>query len=79
MYVAVAVGSIQEKSRFTVAEGYPIRIMLKGRWDINWFKNPQGLVPQANQPNLFLALKIIYVFVIEKSNHVYLHILHHFC
>ena len=79
MYVAVAVGSTQEKSRFTVAEEYPIRIMLKGRWDINWFKNPQGLVPQVNQPNLFLALKIIYVFVIEKSNHVYLRILHHFC
>ena len=45
MYVAMAVGSIHKKSRFTVAEGYPIRIMLKGRWDISWFKNPQGLVP----------------------------------
>ena len=53
MYVAVAVGNIQGKSRFTVAEGesrnstvtvkcwYQIRVVLKGRWDISWFKNPQ--------------------------------------
>ena len=47
MYVVVAVGNIQGKSRFTVAEGesrnstvtmkcwYQIRVVLKGRWDIS--------------------------------------------
>ena len=41
----------------------PIRIMLKGRWDIGWFKNPQGVLPLPNQANLFLRLRVIYVFV----------------
>ena len=57
---------------------YPIRIVLKGRWDISWFKNPQGVVPLPNQPNIFLILRVIYVLVMQKSNHLYLHILHHF-
>ena len=57
---------------------YPIRVVLKGRWDSSWFKNPHGVVPLPNQPNLFLILRIIYVFVIQKSNHSYLYILHHF-
>ena len=46
--------------------------------DIGWFKNPQGVVPLPNQPNLFLILRVIYVFVIQKSNHAYIHIFHHF-
>ena len=87
MYVAVAVGSIQGKSRFTVAEGesrnpqwqqmecwYSTRIVLKVRWDFSWFKNPQRVMPLPNQPNLFLILRVIYVFAIQKSNHPYLHI-----
>ena len=57
---------------------YPMRIVLKGRWDINWFKNPQGVVPLFNQPNRFLTLRVIYVFIMQKSSHRYLHILHHF-
>ena len=78
----MAVGDIQGKSRFTVAEGesrhstgqkvecwYPIRIVLEGRWDISWFINLQGVVPLPNQPNLFLILRVIYVFVIQKSKH----------
>ena len=40
---------------------YPIRVMLKGRWDIGWFENPQRVVPLPNQPNLFLILRVIYV------------------
>ena len=91
MYVAVAVGNLQGKSRFTVAEGnwgipqwqkmecwYPIRVVLKDRWDIIWFKNPQGVVPLYYTPNLFLILRVIYVFLIQKSNQSYLYILHHF-
>ena len=74
MYIAVAVGNIQAKSRFTVAEG---GIVLKGRWDISWFKNPQGVMPLPNQPDLFLILRFIQVFVIQSSNHPYLHILRH--
>ena len=86
----MAVGSIQGKSGFRVAEGelrnstvaevywYPIRKVVKGRWDISWFKNPQGVGPLPNQSNLFLILGVIYGFVILKSNHAYLHILHHF-
>ena len=57
---------------------YSIRIVLKGGWDTSWFKNPQGVVPLLNQPNLFLILRVIYVFVIQKSNDPYLHIFHHF-
>ena len=81
MYVAVTVGSIQGKSRFTVAEGqsrnstvallecwYLIRIVLKSRWDISWFKNPQRLVRLLNQPK-FVSHIESYVFVIQKSNH----------
>ena len=83
MYIAVAVGNIQAKSRFTVGEG-ELRnstvaeggIVLKGRWDISWLKNPQGVVPLPNQPNLFLILRVIQVFVMQSSNHPYLHILH---
>ena len=52
--------------------------VLRGRWDISWFKNPQGVVPLPNQPNLFLILRVTYVFVTQKSNHPYLHILYHF-
>ena len=48
---------------------YPIRIVLKGRWDISWFKNPQGIVSLPNQPHLFLILRVIYVFVIQNSQH----------
>ena len=39
---------------------YPIRIVLKGRWDISWFKNLQVLVPLPNQPNLFLILRVVF-------------------
>ena len=84
MYIAVAVGNIQAKSRFTVAEGESRNstvaeggIVLKGRWDISWFKNPQGVMPLPNQPDLFLILRFIQVFVIQSSNHPYLHILRH--
>ena len=51
---------------------YPIRIVLKGRWDINWFKN----LPK--QTNLFFTLGVTYVFVTQKSNQACFHILHHF-
>ena len=58
MYVTVAVGCIQGKGsshkRMAVNRGVPqwqrveywyqIRIVLKGRWDISWFKHPQGVV-----------------------------------
>ena len=87
MQVAVAVGRIQEKSRFTAAEGESrnstviVGEMLafnknsgKSSWDFGWFKNPQGVVPLPNQPNLFLILQVISVFVIRKSNQPYLHI-----
>ena len=33
---------------------------------LSWFKNPQGTVPLPNQPNLFLILRIIYVFFHTK-------------
>ena len=86
MYVAVAVSSIQGKSRFTAAEGESRNSTVAevgmlvggGRWGIIWFKNSQGVVPLPNQPNLFLILKVVFVFVMQKSNHPYLHILHHF-
>ena len=88
MYSATAVGSIQGTRRFTMQEGEPIsstvaegEILISNKnsgWDISWFKNPRGLVPLPNQPNLFLILTVIYDFVIQKSNHEFLHILHHF-
>ena len=56
MYVTVAVGKIQGKSRFTVAEG-------------EWRNSTVGVVPLLNQPKLFLKLRVIYVFVIQKSKH----------
>ena len=87
----MAVGSIQGKSRFTVAEGesrnstvaegrmlVSNKNSVKSWWDISWFKNPQGVVPLLNQTNLFLRLRVIYIFVTQKSGHPYLHILHHF-
>ena len=53
MYVAVAVGNIQGKNRFTLAEGesrnstvaedrmlVSNKNSVKSRWDISWFKNP---------------------------------------
>ena len=43
-----------------------IGIVLKGRWDISWFRNPQGVVPLLNQTNVFLILRFIYVSVIQK-------------
>ena len=47
--------------------------MLKGKWDISSFKNSHGVVLSPNQENLFLILKVIYVFVIQKSNmHFYI-------
>ena len=58
MHVAVAVGSIQGKSRLTV---------LKGSWDISSFKNPQEVVPLPNQPNQYLILRLSYVFVIQSQ------------
>ena len=84
MYFGVTVGSFQGKSRFTVAEGgilvlaLGMRIGLKDRWDISWFKNSQRVQSLPNQPNLFLILRVIYDFAIKKSNHSFLHILHHF-
>ena len=71
MHVAVAVGNIQGKTRFTLAEGesrnstvaedrmlVSNKNSVKSRWDISWFKNPQGVIPLPNQPNLFL-LRVI--------------------
>ena len=79
MYVAVAKGSIQRKSRFREAEGESRNSLVvvsgmlvfnknsvKGRWDISWFKNPQRVVPLLNQPNLFLILRVTSLFVIQK-------------
>ena len=37
---------------------YPIRIVLKGRYDISLFINPQGVALLPNQPNLFLILRV---------------------
>ena len=54
---------------------FRIRIMLKCRWDFSGFKNHQGMVPLSNQTNLFLILRVIYVFIIHTSNHSFLHIL----
>ena len=52
---------------------YPIRIVLKGRWDISWFKNLQVLVPLPNQPNLFLILRVI-CFLSYKSRNIHSYI-----
>ena len=63
MYIAVVVCSIQRKSRFTVAEkesryfavaeGVILVSNKNGWWDINWLKNPQGVVPLSKRPSLF--------------------------
>ena len=37
---------------------YPIRIVLKGRYDISLFINPQGVALLPNQPNLFLIMRV---------------------
>ena len=76
MCVAVAVGSIQGKSRLTMAEGGSrnySQIVFKGRRDINWSKNPQVVMPLPDQPNLFLIMGVIYIFGIQKSKHAFLH------
>lgn len=52
-----------------------ICIMLKDRWDISWFKNPPGVVPLPNQPNLFLILRVISVFYHTKTKPVVDHLL----
>ena len=57
-----------------VKSWYQIRIVLNGRWDTGCFKNPQEL----RVAQIFLRLKVTYIFVIQKSNHPYFHILHHF-
>ena len=76
----MAKGSIQGKKRFTEVESESRKNSLvavsemlafnknsvKGRWDISWFKNPQRVVPLLNQPNLFLILRVISLFVIQK-------------
>ena len=68
MYDAMAVGSIQGKSRSTVAEGEFRNSALakngilvsnknsvkKGRCDIGWFKSPHRVVPLPKQPNLHI-------------------------
>ena len=68
MYDAMAVGSIQGKSRSTVAEGEFRNSTLakngilvsnknsvkKGRCDIGWFKSPHRVVPLPKQPNLHI-------------------------
>ena len=83
MYVTVAVGKIhrervgsqwQKVNRGIpqwqkVEYSYSIRIVFEGRWDISRFQNPQGVVPLLNQPKLFLKLRVIYVFVVQKSKH----------
>ena len=43
---------------------------------MSWFKNPQGVVPLPNQPNVFVILRVIYVFIRHKLDHLFLHILH---
>ena len=92
MYGAMAVGSIQGKSRSTVAEGEFRNSTLakngilasnknsvkKGRCDMGWFKSPHRVVPLPKQPNLFLILRVIHVFVMQKPNYAFLHNLGHF-
>ena len=41
---------------------YLIRILLKDRRDISWFKNIKGVMPQSNEPDLFLILRVICFF-----------------
>ena len=80
MYFAVVVGNIQGNSRFTVAEG-------ESRYST--LAESGMLVPNKNSVKrfggIFAGLKnaqgvvtIIYVFVIQNSNHAFLHILHQF-
>ena len=80
---AVAVGKIQGKSRFTVSEGelsnstvaedgmFVYNKNSVKRWDFSWFKNLKRVVPLPNQPNQFLKLRVIYIFVMQKSKHTY--------
>ena len=50
----------------------PIGTVLKSKWDINWFKNPQGVVLLFNQQNVFL-LRVIYIFVNKtQAMHFYI-------
>ena len=52
---------------------YPIGTVLKCKWDINWFKNPQGVGLLFNQQNAFLLIRVIYIFV-NKTQAMYCYI-----
>ena len=83
MLLAVAVGSIQRKNNFTVAEwesknsivaegGILVsnEEVLKGRWHGSWFKNPQGGVPLPDQLNLFLIKRVIFVLQVSYLSNI---------